>query len=283
MPDIFYLFSKWWKQILSVVVITLVGAGIILYSRPSKYLSVATALPASSFATDKASVFNQNIQSLYAALGTPDDLDVIVGTAQLDTPYIAVAEKFDVAGHYKVEEQGQAAKLKAAYLLKASTKVIKSEYNELKVKVWDADKDFAAQMANGIIEKLQDIHGDLQNSNNITLLNNLQSGKQKLQIQADSISQFLKSSDISNLNTTLYTTQLNNLSAQLEQFGKLINEYQLMADSKPQVLMIVERARAANWPDKPKRIPALIATFALSLLFALGVALLLERRKTITR
>ena len=281
MPDIFYLVSKWWKHILSIVILSLVTIGILLYLRPSKYLSTATALPASSYAVDKASIFGQNIQSLYAALGTTDDLDVIVGTAQLDTVYLAMAEKFDLADHYEVREQGSAANSKAAFLLKANSKVLKSEFSELKVKVWDANKIFAAEMANAIMEKLQNIHRDLQNSSNITLLVNLQSGKQKLQNQADSITNFLKLADITARNTSTYTTRLNAIYAQLGHYEKLIGEYQLMADSKPPVLIIVEKARVANWPDKPRRIPILVATFILSLLFALFLVLLLEKRKAI--
>ena len=96
MPDIFYLVSKWWKQILSIVILSLAAVGTILYLQPVKYLSTTTALPASSYAADKASIFNNNIQQLYPAMGTPDDLDMIVGTAQLDTVYIAVAEEFDL-------------------------------------------------------------------------------------------------------------------------------------------------------------------------------------------
>jgi hypothetical protein len=281
MPDIFYLFSKWWKQIFSVVALTLVTTGIILYLKPSRYLSIATALPASSYAADKASVFEHNIQTLYSPLGTTDDLDVIVGTAQLDTPYISMAEKFDLASHYKVKEQGEAATLKAAYLLKKNTRVIKSEYSELKVKVWDEDRAFAPQLANAVLEKLQDIHRDLQNSNNIASLKNLQSGKEKVQAQVDSINGLLKNADISPAAAEMYATRRTALSVQLQQYEKLISEYQLMVESKPPVLIVVEKARVSNWPDQPKRIPVLVASFVLSLVFSLMVILVMEKRKTV--
>jgi hypothetical protein len=129
MPDPFYLLFKWWKQTLLIVVLSFGAVILALYLRPAKYLSVATALPASSYAADKASIFNNNIQSLYPALGTAEDLDMIVGTAQLDTIYIAVAEDFNLPDHYKTEEQGRAAIIKAAYLLKSDTKVTRSDFN----------------------------------------------------------------------------------------------------------------------------------------------------------
>ncbi|MDP4263190.1 MAG: hypothetical protein Q8941_11740 [Bacteroidota bacterium] len=281
MPDLFYLLSKWWKQMLLIVVLSLAIVATTLYLRPAKYLSVSTALPASSYSADKASIFNSNIQLLYPSLGTPEDVDMIVGTAQLDTVYIAVAEEFNLPDHYKTEEKGRAAILKAAYLLKANTKVIKSDFSELKVKTWDKDNILASQLANAITDKLQAIHQDLQNSNNISTLKSLQSGKEKIQAQIDSITIFLQHSDIPTEHAEGYTSRRVALSEQLQQYEKLISQYQLMVDNKPPVLIIVEKARPASWPDKPEKLPILTATFVLSFLFALALALYLEKRKAV--
>lgn len=279
MPDLFYLFSKWWKQILIIVVLSMFVAGTIVYLKPAKYLSVTTALPASSFAADKASVFNNNIQQLYPAMGTPDDLDMIIGTAQLDTVFLAVAAQFDLASHYKVQEQGDAAIRKAAYLLKANTRVIRSDYSELKVKVWDGDKTFSPQAANAIMDKLQSIHQDLQNSNNSSMVKNLHAAKEKLQEDIDSISNYLSKAALDHGSSDSWLARKTSLTDQLQQYEKLISEYRLLVDNKPPVLIILERARITDWPDKPKRLPVLVATFVLSLLFALLVSLLLEKRK----
>jgi uncharacterized protein involved in exopolysaccharide biosynthesis len=276
MPDLFYLVSKWWKQILLVEVLALAIVTVVLYTRPTRYLSVATAIPASSYAADKASVFNSGIQLLYPPVGTPDDLDMIVGTAQLDTVYIAVAEQFSLPDHYKVEEKERAAILKSAFLLKLNTRVIKSDFSELKVKVWDTDRDLAPLLANAILEKLQSIHQDLQNSNNIASLKSLQTGRQKIQAQIDSIDNSADQKSIAPQNALRKLA----LSEQLQQYEKLVGQYQLMVDSKPPVLIVVEKARAASWPDKPKKLPLLAGTFVLTFLFSLVLALVLEKRKT---
>ena len=180
MPDIPDLFKHWWKQMLAVIIASMLVAGTVSYLKPKKYLSVATAVPASSFAADRSKIFNENIQALYSALGTPDDLDMIVGTARLDTVYLAVTDQFNLFDHYKMQEKGEAARNKAASLLKKNTKVMKSEYGELKVKTWDTDKNLAPQLANAIMEKLKAIHQDLQNAGNLATLQGLISRKEKL-------------------------------------------------------------------------------------------------------
>lgn len=266
MPDMFDLFKHWWKQMLAVIIASLLVVGIVTFLKPKKYLSVATAVPASSFASDKSKIFNENIQALYSALGTPDDLDMIVGTARLDTVYLAVTDQFNLYDHFKMQEKGDAARSKAASLLKKNTKVMKSEYGELKVKAWDTDKNLAPQLANAIMEKLKAIHQDLQNAGNLATLQGLISRKEKLQQAADST-----------MNTVENTTRRKE---QINQYEKLIGEYQLMVDTKPPVLITVEKAKAAAWPDQPKTVQLLMATAVLSFIFSLLAALVLERKKT---
>lgn len=263
MPDIIDLIKNWWKQMFAVVLFSMLTIGVITFLKPRQYLSVATAVPGSSFAADKSKIFNENIQALYSTLGTPDDLDMIIGTASLDTVYLAVTDMYNLFDHYKVSEKGVAARTKAASLLRSNSKVMKSEYGELKVKVWDTDKDLAPQLANAIMDKLQAIHQNLQSAGNEATLKGLVTGKEKLQRQADSASPEKK-------------TVLQN---QVQEYDKLIGQYQLMVDSKPPVLITVEKAKPSNWPDRPRRLQIIIATAVLSLLFALLAALILERRK----
>jgi len=266
MPDIFDLLKHWWKQILAVIIASLLVVGVISYLKPKLYLSVATAVPASSFASDKSKIFNENIQALYAALGTPDDLDMIVGTAKLDTVYLAVTDEFNLFDHYKMKEKGEAARNKAASLLKKNSKVMKSEYGELKVKTWNTDKNLAPQLANAIMEKLKAIHQDLQNAGNMATLQGLVSRMEKLQQMADSAMNSAENN--------------NQRREQISQYEKLIGEYQLMVDTKPPVLITVEKAKAAAWPDQPKTIQLLGATAVLAFIFSLLAALMLERKKT---
>lgn len=267
MPDIFYLITKWWKQIFALVLVSVITVGVIVFLQPQKYLSVATALPANSALADKSRIFNNNLEGLYSSLGDPDELDRVLGTAHLDTLYLAVTDSFNLWDHYKVSDE-ELPRFKSMMLLKKNSRIIKSDYGELKVKVWDTDKNLAPELANALMQKLNNIHQDIQNESNKITLNSLQSGKERLQRQADSIKNIPGQEDLSR--------QLYNQS---QQYETLISEYQLMIDTKSPVLMVVENARPAAWPDKPKRLLMLVATGFLSFLFALLLALLFERRK----
>jgi len=277
MPDIFYLASRWWKPMLVMLLISLITVGVIIVLKPNQYLSVATALPASSVSADKASIFNENIEGLYSDLGSPDDLDRIIGTAQLDTVYLAVTDQFNLYDHYKITKGDEQARIKAARILKKCTRVFKSEYGELKVKAWDTDKNLAPQLANAILYKLEAIHQDLQSINNRATVKSLQLSLHKIQLQTDSIDRI---KDLTKSGTAMLEMHRKVLFEQLQQHEKLIGEYELMLENKPPVLMLVEKARPAIHAGKPRRVQIMIVTAFLSLFFGLLVALVMERRKT---
>ena len=144
-----------------------------------------------------------------------------------------------------------------------------SGYGELKVKVWDTDKNLAPQLANTITGKLQAIHADLQSAGNEATVNGLQTGKKKIQLQLDSMAG----------TSEAIIERKKVLQGQTQQYEKLISEYQLLVDSKPPVLIVVEKAKPSAWPDRPRRLQIMVATALLSFLFALLAALIMERKK----
>ena len=150
MPDIFDLLGKWWKQVFLIMLVSLIIVSAITFLQPRQYLSVATALPANSYLADQARVFNENIEGLYSVMGTADELEMIIGTGQLDTIYLAVTEQLDLTNHFRVSEKAEGARFKAALILKKHSRVMKSEYGELKVRVWDRNKEMAAMAANAL-------------------------------------------------------------------------------------------------------------------------------------
>lgn len=284
LPDFFYLLLKWWKLILTIVVLSVVIVGAVVYFKPDKYLSTATALPAPPYANDKAAVFGENVQLLYPGIGIPDDLDRIVGTARLDTVYFYLVDQFNLWDHYKIPKDNE-ARQNCVTRLKADIKVFKSDYGELKIKAWDTDKNLAAQLANALMAKLQQLHQGVQNASNISVLTALKKGRDTIQKDMDSIGAELKIMDPAMGNADEKKSEIfmgisrrEVLSEQLKKYEKLINEYELLVNVNPAALIIVETARPASWPDKPLRIKAIVAAAFISFILALLIALLMERR-----
>lgn len=251
---------------------------------PKKYLSVATALPGNSVTADKARVFNANIDALYSDFGSPDELDKIEGTATLDTIFIAASKAFRLQQHYSIHSAEESI-YKAALKLKKNTRIMKSSYGELKVKVWDKDRNEAAHLANFLMNQLQELHQHLQNQNNLLLLKNLKEEytlKQNEYLQlADSLGNDaeLSSANFISGKKGIIKTKMAALTEQLQQYDRMIGEYQLAAHSNSPVLLIVENARPSIRADKPKILPTMLFAFFGALLFSYLVALFVEGRK----
>jgi hypothetical protein len=151
--------------------VSLLLAFLILLFRKKEYVSTATALPASSVSADRARIFNRNIQQLYSAMGSPDELDRMLGTSRLDTLYRVIEYRFDLKNHYRIK--GKHPEFAAVQELKNQTKVMKSDWGELKVKVWDEDPRMASNLANAFIQQLDSFHMSMLQQQNHSILDKL--------------------------------------------------------------------------------------------------------------
>jgi len=280
MPDLLLVLTKRWKLILSITILATILALIFSLLSPKKYLSVATALPVNSVTADKARLFNSNIEALYSEFGLPDELDRMEGTAKLDTIYIAASEKYDLNNHYSIKDAGEGI-YKAAIRLKKNTKIERSPYGELKVKTWDSDRNLCAELANFLMQKLQELHQHLQNQSNVLVLEKIKeqyASKQREYLQlADSLNTGTnKAANFAG--NDMLKSKLLGITEQLQQFEKMMGQYQLAITSNSPVLLIVENARPPLWPDKPKVLTTVAVTFFAALLFSYLIVLFIENR-----
>ena len=264
MPDLFYIISKWWKRMLALTAAALLVAAIALMLVPKQYLSTTTALPANSLATDKSSIFSNGIQELYSSLGSAGELDRFLGTAQLDTAYIAVANAHQLSQHYKVNQDAHAG-YNAARQLKKNTRIERTEYGELQLKVWDEDRDKGAALANALMQEIQLLHQQLQSQSNALILQKLKEAQARLQPTTEK-------------DSLLRVNMQYKSAAQEAQLENLVAQYSLMVHTNPPALLIVEKARPALTHDKPYMWPTLLLTFFAALLFSFLMALLVEKR-----
>jgi capsular polysaccharide biosynthesis protein len=274
MPDLLTVFIRQGKMVVFITLTALVLTTIILFMQPKEYAATLTALPTSSVNMDKARVFNANIQSLYSDLGSPDDLDRIVGTASLDTIYIAVAGIYNLPSYYGLNDQHLYA---AARKLKKNCAITKTEYGQLKIKVWDKSPAVAVALANALFNQLHAIHRSLQNQSNALIAEKIKEDFQSFEQQYQQVSDSLTKA--SGANADILRVRKEAQLAQLQQYEKLLSEYSLMVKADPPVLMVVEAPQPAMRADRPKKWETLAFVLAASLLFSFLLSLFLETKQ----
>jgi tetratricopeptide (TPR) repeat protein len=274
MPDLLIILSRWWKFILGLTAGAVILAFIITLLLPKQYLSTATALPANSLVADKARILNANIEALYPEIGLPDELDKLEGTAALDTLFIAVANEFKLDEHYHIHASDESMD-KAVLKLRKNSNISRTGYGELRIKVWDIDRNIAAAMANSFMSKLQALHQHLQNENNLVVLQRLKeayASKEKLfNNYSDSVVKTGAAQE-------LMAAQKATILEQLKQYQLAMDQYELAIKTNPPVLLSVEKARPAVWSDRPKIFQILILTAIAAFLFSFLLAVSFESR-----
>ncbi len=240
MPHIAPVLRHAWRFIFVFTFVVSGVSAVIAALLPPMYMATATALPASSMAADKGSVFNSNLQLLYSSLGTADDLDRVVGTAHLDTIYIAAAHALNLPTHYGLKNT-ESGFLKAAHILKHKTDAAKSEWGELKITVRDGDASIAAAAANNLLQNLQALHQNLQNESNQRILQRL---------------------EIDERTAGGADTMKNMAGAKAGGLAPaLVAQYKLMLAANPPVLLVVEPARPPLEPTRTTKIAAVLLSF----------------------
>ena len=229
-------------------------------------------MPVNSLTADKARLFNKNIEGLYSEFGSADELDRFEGTGKLDTVYMASAKELNLQTHYNIDSSGESW-YKAALRLRKNSRVAKSAYGELKVKVWDKDKNKAALICNTLLQKIQTIHQGLQNRGNLLILERLKENyeSQWRSIYGDTLRSKAADADVRFDNTI----QIE----QLHQYQRLINEYGIAVVTNPPTLLVVEHGQPAMRHDKPKTLQVVLLTFFASLAFTVLLAVFMESRK----
>ena len=131
------------------------------------------------------------------------------------------------------------------------------------------------------MQKLQELHQHLQSQSNVLVLTKIKEQyalKQREYLQlADSLNAGTNKA-VNVAWSDMLKSKMLAVTDQLQQFEKMISQYQLAITSNSPVLLIVENARPPLWPDKPKVLTTVAVTFFAALLFSYLIALFIENR-----
>lgn len=277
------LLDVWQRRryaILVLVISTVMIAGAILWWMPKQYKSTAVIIAANPQLQDKARLFNKEIQLLYAAYGSADDLDRLYGWADVDSNYYGLINEFDLMQQYRVGETDSAYVRHAVLkLFKKDVQLIRTEEQQLKIDVYMKEPQLAADIANAIVrninQRYQEVASNRYNQEKLALQNSLQEITQLYSSMVDSIKRTQ-----SLLKESLQLGQLKALEEQSAQLTKNIAELDAAMRANPPALYIQQNASPNHKPAKPQVLLSLLAVAASSLVFGLLLTALIDQRRS---
>ncbi len=152
---------KWRKPIMVASIVAFIISTTIAFLLAPQYKSVATLFPTRSFSVSKL-IIEQNIgnQEDYMQIGDDDDAEKLLQILNSDHLKRLVAEKFNLWQRWKIEKDMYAEH----YLtLKWENHVRykRTDFNSIKVEVYDYTANGAAEVANSITDFVDDIKNDM--------------------------------------------------------------------------------------------------------------------------
>jgi hypothetical protein len=152
---------KWRKPILISVGCAFVLSVVVAFVMAPQYKSVATLFPTRSFSVSKL-LIEQNIgnQEDYMQIGDEDDAEKLLQILNSDRLKKLVAEKFDLWQKWKIEKDAYAdhyLRLKWENMIRYK----RTDFNSIKVEVYDYTANGAAEMANSITDYVDSIKNNM--------------------------------------------------------------------------------------------------------------------------
>ena len=276
-----HAWRRQWKLIIVFVAISLAVASILLLLLPKQYEATAVATAGNPLLSDKAYLFNPNIDQLYSNYGNADDLDRLYGIANLDSTYKVIVDFFNLVDYYKSTGANNAIRRrKAVFGLKKDVEIQKNEVNQLTVSVWNKDPALAANIANSIIEVVQQITAaGLKKSNeqSLFLLDSTLAGlvsKYGALVGSGNNATGLQAGR----NVALFDVEKTTLLEQIKQYQKTYSEVALASKNIQPALIVLQTASPWAKAGKPRVLAWLFGVLVASFSFGLLAVLLYDRK-----
>ncbi len=244
---------------------------------PKYYRSSAGIIAANPQLTDKSRLFNENIQGLYSYFGSGDDLDRIIGVANMDTTYKQLTDQFNLISYYKLDDDSTPMlRRKAVLKLKKDISFQRTEEGQLRIVCWTKDSRLSADIIHAMItivqRKLESIWLDNYQQAVSKLNASIVGTEQQYATLNDSITK------ASSANKVLLQKHMETLLDQLSTYRKTAASFKLMGETVPPALYVVEEAVPSAKAERPDKLNTVLISALAGFLFSILFLLLKDRR-----
>ncbi|MEO6303114.1 MAG: Wzz/FepE/Etk N-terminal domain-containing protein [Bacteroidia bacterium] len=155
---------KWRKTFLMITIISALVTGVLVFLMPKQYKSTVVLFAARQFSVSKLVIEpNSGNQEDYMEIGDEDDAEKLIQLLSSDALKIKVADAYDLWDRWKIKDTVfgyHYLKLKWEDMVT----IKRTEFNSIKVEVYDYTADGSAQIANGISDYCDTVKHEMTQS-----------------------------------------------------------------------------------------------------------------------
>lgn len=233
--ELLKIIIRWKKSILIICAAALVGSIIISDPHILKpyYKSTTLFYPTNPSLTSSQNMF---VESQASFFGGPDDVDRLLSIANSIQLKSFIVKKFHLFEHYNIDSATKKYPNYAVQLeLEDNYYAGKTDKGAIEVTVYDHDKQFASDMANTIVQKIDDINKEMLNDNKKKMLsiytNKIKQKEGEIKDLSDSIIAVKQQFDLFNgIGDLRSITSLS--KEQRASFDRAAEKYKVLQDKK---------------------------------------------------
>lgn len=274
---------RWWKLIIAVTLIAAAGSIAISLLLPNYYKSTAVFYPKNLNIFDSNYLFgeggNDKIQSIF---GDNQDVNRILSIGKSSALKNGIINDFQLWNHYDIDSSRSQWRYKLTQKFESNFKLLKTQYDNVELSVWDKDPKLASEIANSYVRKIGAEYAQVVKERNANNLNSVQDRVDELQAEINQVTDSLESfRDTAHIQFKTLQRLQTNLIEDYNKWNSLLMQYKAGSDYDFDGLYMVEKAYPAERKDKPVRwlivVSSTLAAFILSIL----AVLLIEQYRSI--
>jgi len=159
--DLILKIATWKKKFMWITIVTALVTGVIVMLMPKQYKSTAVLFPARQFSVSKLVIeANAGNQEDYMTIGDADDCEKLMQLLTCDEIKVKVANRFNLWKRWHLTDT-----IFALHYLRLKwdeqVKIKRTDYNSVKIEVYDYTADSAAFVANGISDYVDTIRFEM--------------------------------------------------------------------------------------------------------------------------
>ncbi|MBL7788015.1 MAG: hypothetical protein JNM36_19050 [Chitinophagales bacterium] len=285
MEELLSILYRWRRQIIILCGIAAIGSAIISLVVPEIYTSKVTFMVANPYMMERGSLFQRQAGETPVYLfGGEYEMNRLISLSQSRTLQDYVIQKFNLYAHYEIDTTDEYKDYNVREALESHFSILKTPEGMLLAQVEDKDKHFAADLANGIVKKLDEINYDLntQKKHDLTKVYEQQlEAKQITFLQLkDSLLQMVKNNPRDTVSSKLLSSMVKDALGEYNNIKGIYADHQASLQNKVSTLYIVETATPAIRRTSPVRWLMVVSSTLLAFFAGVLGVLLLERYKS---
>ncbi len=272
------------KTFLILGVITAVTVALATLLMPNYYESTVTFFPSNPTLTDRNALFQKDNNQTQNTFGDKNDADRLISIGRSGQINAYCINAFKLFEHYQIDSTAQYAQFKMRAQFNKNYEILKNGLGGVEVHVLDCDPQLAADMANAIVKKIDEISTGMvvSNKQEIVKMFEQELGLKKTNLIA------MQDSLVAMRGYVTDTVQLNiqkmvlrNAVNDYNDISTLFNQNQASASKNLSSVYIVEKAFASDKKVKPVRSLLVLGITAFVLSCTLLFFVLMQRLKTV--